>query len=123
MKILFSFILSLLIFGASFQNSLLLVDYQLNRDFYETHCINKAKPKMDCHGKCQIQKETEKPGNLLSGAKYASDFHILPIPQAHFGIEVPKVIIIKNKIKEHLSNVLTDDFVKLIPHPPEKFIS
>ena len=29
----------------------------INQDFYEIHCVNKAKPDLECHGKCQLKKE------------------------------------------------------------------
>jgi hypothetical protein len=51
MKSAISFILSSIIFLASFQNSLFYVDYQINTEFYETYCINKQKPEYIVLGK------------------------------------------------------------------------
>ena len=50
MKSAISFILSSIIFLASFQNSLFYVDYQINTEFYETYCINKQKPELETCG-------------------------------------------------------------------------
>lgn len=34
-----------------------MFDYFNNRYAYELNCINKAKPKLHCHGKCQMMKK------------------------------------------------------------------
>lgn len=70
MKAVFSLILSLIIFTASFQNSLFIIDYKMNKAYYEIHCMNKDKPEMDCHGKCQMKMESEKSSNPISQVKY-----------------------------------------------------
>ena len=78
MKSITTILLSVLLFGASFQNSLFMVDYAINQDFYEIHCINKAKPALSCHGKCQLKKESEKTTNPFNLVKYSFEFNILP---------------------------------------------
>ncbi|MHA6696587.1 hypothetical protein [Chryseobacterium sp. A321] len=71
-------ILSLLIFAASFQNSLLLVDYQVNRSFYELHCMNQDRPELECHGKCELTKASENSNSLFRLVQIGFEFHILP---------------------------------------------
>lgn len=53
----------------SFNKSVILLDYQFNTIAFIKNCINKSKPEMQCHGKCQMNKkiqesenESKKPG-------------------------------------------------------------
>ncbi len=77
MKVFSLHILSLLIFAASFQSSLLLLDYEVNRRFYELHCINQDRPQLECHGKCELTKESEKGSSLFKSVQIGFEFHIL----------------------------------------------
>ncbi len=120
MKLVFSAILSFIVFVAGFQNSLLMIDYQINRDFYEIHCINKAKPEMDCHGKCQIKKESEKPANLLNQVKYSFEFNILPSQPVDFDSAVSITVLPeKSKTGFTKNNFVMFGFREILPHPPQ----
>ena len=118
MKRFFLTILSALIFLASFQNSLILVDYQISRDFYEIHCVNKARPELNCHGKCEMQKESSKNESLLKVVKYSFEFNILPSPQT-------AIVDTKNPDFETRQKINTDKdfdllkiYLNILPHPP-----
>jgi hypothetical protein len=55
--LLFSLLLS------SFWQSVTLFHYLVNQKYYtEVLCENKAKPKMNCHGKCHLMKEMKEQG-------------------------------------------------------------
>lgn len=43
----------------SFSRSLALTDYLFNLEAYNKKCINKAKPMLNCNGKCQLLKKTK----------------------------------------------------------------
>ena len=43
----------------SFNSSLVIVNYKLNTEFYLRNCINKNKPQLKCHGKCQMAKQLQ----------------------------------------------------------------
>jgi hypothetical protein len=43
-----------------FTRPILLVDYLVNIEVYKKNCINKAKPKLQCNGKCQMLKKMKK---------------------------------------------------------------
>jgi hypothetical protein len=58
MKNAFSFILLLTLLTQTFSRSLALADYMVNLEAYKNACINKAKPKLECNGKCQLLKKT-----------------------------------------------------------------
>lgn len=120
MKLTFSVILSFIVFVAGFQNSLLMIDYQINRDFYEIHCINKAKPKLDCHGKCQAKKENEKTSNVFNLVKYSFEFNILPAKPVDFDIAVfVDTLSEKSKTEFSKNNSVTIGFRDILPHPPQ----
>ncbi|GEM_PF-366424 len=117
MKRFWLYILSLLIFGASFQSSLLLVDYQINREFYEIHCVNKTKPLLACHGKCQIEKKES--SNLVKVVKYSFEFNILPSATEGFtAVKVPVASVQKLAFGYH-EIFWPEVNVKIIPAPPQ----
>lgn len=58
MKKLLTILLPLCILLSSLGQSVILVHYLINKNYYATVlCENKAKPKMNCHGKCHMMKE------------------------------------------------------------------
>ena len=44
----------------TFSRSIAMADYLVNLEAYKKACINKAKPKMHCNGKCQMIKKLKK---------------------------------------------------------------
>lgn len=119
MKSAISFILSSIIFLASFQNSLFYVDYQINTEFYETYCINKQKPELDCNGKCQVKKATEQSQNPVSQIKYAFELNILPSKPIETEIKNPFSLELKTK-KFSYDHIFTlDGYTHILPDPPK----
>lgn len=119
MKSAISFILSSIIFLASFQNSLFYVDYQINTEFYETYCINKQKPELDCNGKCQVKKATEQSQNPASQIKYAFELNILPCKPIEMEIKNPFSLELKTK-KFSYDHIFTlDGYTHILPDPPK----
>ena len=121
MKTFFLSILSAIIFLASFQNSLLLIDYKINRNFYEIHCINKAKPEMNCHGKCEMKKESEKTNSPFKVVK-SFEFNILPTKALEFSFKKVKVVKEYQKFNTVSNFVLNKGFFNILPHPPQIWI-
>lgn len=118
MKVFTSFILSFIIFLASFQNSLIFLDYQVNRDFYEEHCINKDKPEMDCHGKCELKEQTEQNSTTYVVLKNF-DFNFIPPIAVKINKTSNKLIINKQKLFSNTDNTLSDGHFFSYPKPPE----
>ena len=123
MKALFSLILSLIIFTASFQNSLFMIDYQINRAFYEIHCINKDKPEMDCHGKCQMKKESDKSSNPFNQVKYSFEFNILPAKPLEFNLNSATQLERKVEINTFYADFILPGLSEIFPHPPQFNVS
>ena len=119
MKSFISILLSLIIFGASFQNSLYFIDYQINKDYYEALCINKQKPELDCYGKCQVKKEAQKEDSPISQIKYSFEVNILPVKSTEFIIKKPLFFVDKTKIVSINHNFTLDGYLKNGLQPPE----
>ena len=96
MKVFISILSSVIIFGASFQNSLYFIDYLINKDYYESICLNKQKPEMACTGKCQIKKEAQEKENPLSEIKYSLELNIVINKTSEFLINLSNFFIPKN---------------------------
>lgn len=119
MKFFISILLSVIIFGASFQNSLYFIDYQINKDYYEALCINKQKPELDCYGKCQVKKEAQKEDSPISQIKYSFEVNILPTKSTEFIIKKPLFFVDKTKIVSINHNFTLDGYLKNGFQPPE----
>ncbi|MBB5332119.1 hypothetical protein [Chryseobacterium koreense] len=119
MKSFFVSILSAIIFLASFQNSLLLVDYQINRDFYELHCVNKDKPAMACHGKCEMKKESEKGNSPFKILKSSFEFNILPTKPLEINVEKLMVFKESKPASDYAPFFVNKGYLNILPHPPQ----
>ncbi len=52
-----------------------MLNYYVNTASFAKNCINKARPKMQCNGKCQVMKklqEEEKNDQQMPGRKFAN---------------------------------------------------
>lgn len=74
-------ILLLLAFSAqTFSSPFAILDYYVNTAAYAKNCVNKAKPKIHCNGKCQVMKklqEEEKKGQQNNEQKTVSKVQVL----------------------------------------------
>lgn len=119
MKAITTIILSVIIFGASFQSSLFMIDYKINQGFYEIHCINKGKPELDCHGKCQMKKQSEKTTNPFNLVKYAFEFNILPTAPADYFIKKQNFVPFKSADFIYKELFIPEFSFSVPPHPPQ----
>ena len=119
MKGLTTIILSLIIFGASFQNSLFMIDYAINQDFYEIHCVNKDKPSLKCHGKCQAKMESEKSTNPFNLVKHAFEFNILPTAPIDYFIKKQNFVLAEFTTFNYQELFISEVSLSILPHPPQ----
>src|SRR5215213_8628353 len=57
MKFILVPLLIMLLLSQAFSKWLLVIEYNMNKDFISQKlCINKAKPKLHCNGRCQMMK-------------------------------------------------------------------
>lgn len=121
MKSIVTFLLSSIIFLASFQNSLFYVDYQLNTDYYEALCINKQKPELNCNGKCQVKSQSEKENSPISEIKYAFELNILPTKPVEIEFSKPFEFKTTEKIVSINHTFTLDGYFIILPDPPQIF--
>lgn len=101
-----------------------VVDYAVNYEYIsQVLCINKAKPKLQCNGKCHLMKElakaaeTEKP---ISSNKKANT----PIQEILFFKEIPAFILVsfgfqpKAAINSSYLDLYSYLNTNLVFHPP-----
>ncbi|MBL0134994.1 MAG: hypothetical protein IPP79_13920 [Chitinophagaceae bacterium] len=58
-----SFLLLLAFAASTFSRVFVVADYYTNTSAYAKDCINKAKPKLQCNGKCQMMKRLQQEDN------------------------------------------------------------
>lgn len=119
MKTVSIYLLSFMVFLASFQSSLVNIDYCINQDFYEAHCTNKDKPEMNCHGKCQVRSHSEKDAGILKVAKFCYEFNFVPQPTISFSENQENIEWRKDSAFPQTQDQILKGFEKAIPHPPE----
>lgn len=119
MKSIITILLSSIVFLASFQNSLFYVDYHLNKDYYEALCINKQKPELNCNGKCEVKKESEKENSPISEIKYAFEVNILPTKPVEIDFNIPFEFKSTEKIVSINHTFTLDGFQNILPRPPQ----
>ncbi|HEX8350787.1 MAG TPA: hypothetical protein VF598_12565 [Hymenobacter sp.] len=57
----FAWVLSILMLLQTFSRELLVVDYQVHKErITELFCVNKARPQLQCNGKCHLAKQLRK---------------------------------------------------------------
>ena len=84
----------------SFQQALIIVHFKLNqKEIEKEFCENKAKPKLQCHGKCHLKKELEKSEKSdleLSGISKKIDINM--IKSFDFSFQTVKIIHYRKKV-------------------------
>jgi hypothetical protein len=93
MKFVLVPILFVLMLSQTFSKWLVVMEYNLNKDFVaQKLCINKTKPKLHCHGKCQMMKRLaeEETQNSTNSTNNTSK---IKIPELVFSNETTQLII------------------------------
>ncbi|WP_326986328.1 hypothetical protein [Chryseobacterium sp. MP_3.2] len=85
--------------------------------------MNKNKPEIDCHGKCQVKIESEKSSNPFSLVKYSFEFNILPSKTVDFTLTPAKYSPLKKEAGEFHAVFSLLGFAKIFPHPPQFSVS
>lgn len=114
--------MTFLITLASFQNVFFLVDYHLNRDYYEALCINKDKPELLCNGKCEIRKEAKQSNANQKTLKIGFDFTIANQKTETYHFRKPLDFQEKSLVFSRWKANPQAGFLSLKQHPPQVFI-
>lgn len=105
----------------TFKGGFVIFDYYANTAAFAKNCINKAKPKLHCNGKCQMMKkiqEEEKKDQQVPERKFENKIEVLSSTSffyttcTTFSILASKAIIVEN------DHPLTDMAYAFF-HPPQ----
>lgn len=119
MKKVFSILMATLILLITFQRGLIVIHFKLNQDYIEkNYCVNKTKPKLQCHGQCQLKKELQKTSDTnLENLSIYKHIELIPLKINIFKIE--KIEFRETlKISFYKEDLFIQNFVKRILHPP-----
>jgi len=113
-------ILLLAFVSQTFAGPFIMLDYFMNTAAYAKNCINKARPKLHCNGKCQAMKkiqEEEKKEQQQAEEKAASKVQVLSSRSSFCQVQPATVIILKATTFEK-QYPLTDISYSFF-HPPQ----
>ena len=105
----------------TFNSSIILTDYQINKDYIaKVLCVNKSKPKMHCNGKCHLKNELNKaekksPVNRLN-EKNEIQLFVSFYPTINL---FNSVLLIANNLRSDYTFHLSDKHLASIFHPPQ----
>lgn len=119
MKKVFSILMATLILLITFQRGLIVIHFKLNQDYIEkNYCVNKTKPKLQCHGQCQLKKELQKTSDTnLENLSIYKHIELIPLKINIFKIEKIEFREML-KISFYREDLFIQNFVKRILHPP-----
>ncbi|MBB4802671.1 hypothetical protein HNP37_002746 [Flavobacterium nitrogenifigens] len=123
MKKVFSITMTILFLLVSFQQALIVVHFKLNQQEIEKEfCENKAKPQLQCHGKCHLKKELEKSEkNDLELNSIFKKIDILPSQNFEFPICILKKI--NNKVLIYKEFDHFEPYLEIFVPPPILFFT
>lgn len=115
-----AFVLLLAFVSQTFAGPFIMLDYFVNTAAYAKNCINKARPKMHCNGKCQaMQKilEYEKKDQQDSQRKAENKLPVLSSKSFFCSVKIFSKLI-KSKYPTQ-NNKHTIDIASAVFHPPQ----
>lgn len=107
--------------GQTFNKPFIVVDYYTNNAAYLEACINKARPKMNCKGKCQMMKklqEQEKKEQENPVARPDFKTEIFSADNFAFEIKTPSVVIETSFNSTYIHPALSNNS-NAVFHPPQ----
>ena len=120
MKKVFSITMIILLLLVSFQQALIIVHFKLNQKNIEKEfCVNKAKPELQCHGKCHLKKELEKSDNNsdLELNSISKNIDIILTAEIEFALNIIKEINSK-KVLIYKETGQTEPCLEIFVPPP-----
>lgn len=103
---------------SSFNTVILMADYWRNTEAYEAKCVNKYRPQLKCHGKCQLMlkmKDQEKKENTVT-----FKFVVVLSTKSFFTTTAPSLILLEPTKPSFPYNQLFSSLsFHSIFHPPQ----
>ena len=104
----------------SFNGTFIMINYYVNTSAFAKNCVNKAKPKMHCNGKCQMMKklqEEESKDQQLPARKFDNKIEVLYSETFSCCATIP-VTILNIATSPHLETNTQDISLDFF-HPPQ----
>ena len=105
----------------TFNKVFIVIDYYINTSAFAADCVNQDKPKMKCHGKCQmvkkIAKETQK-DQQYPDRRADNKPEIVLSSRLFFAVDLDVPVIRFEKIYHSSENIKTVKRQTSIFHPP-----
>ncbi|MFD2940111.1 hypothetical protein [Flavobacterium notoginsengisoli] len=120
MKKVFSITMIILLLLVSFQQALIIVHFKLNQQNIEKEfCVNKAKPQLQCHGKCHLKKELEKSDHNsdLELTSISKNIDIILTSEIEFTFHIIKALN-SNKVLIYKETGQTEPCLEIFVPPP-----
>jgi hypothetical protein len=104
----------------TFSRSIAMADYMVNLDAYKKACINKAKPKLQCNGKCQMLKKVKKQeGDSEASAPILKLYHLEVVLSSKSFFPSISVVSTNNSSSYFTyTDDYSSDYLGAIFHPP-----
>jgi hypothetical protein len=108
----------------TFSRSLAMADYMVNLEAYKKSCVNKAKPKLQCNGKCQMLKKIKKQEGNNETNMPAPKFNQpeLVLSSKSFFPSIDKVITSNATSFYTYTTSFSTNYIGSIFHPPGFYI-
>jgi len=104
----------------TFAGPFIMLDYFVNTAAYAKNCINKARPKMHCNGKCQAMKKIEEQEKKDMQDSQRKAENKMPVLSARSFFCSVKIISREIKKKYPLQNIKgTSEMALAVFHPPQ----
>jgi hypothetical protein len=113
-------ILLLAFVSQTFAGPFIMLDYFMNKAAYAKNCINKARPKMHCNGKCQAMKkiqEEEKKEQQNAERKAEGKVQVLSAKSFFCSVKTLSGEIENNYPRQNIKR--TCDIALAVFHPPQ----
>jgi hypothetical protein len=119
-KSIATLILFTALISQTFSRSLAIADYMVNLEVYKKACINKAKPKMHCNGKCQLLKKMKKQEDKSETNSQAPKFNTseLVLSSKSFFPSIVEFSLENNPSLTPYASNFSSRYIGSIFHPP-----
>lgn len=121
MKTALSILLILAFSAQTFKGGMVLLNYYANTEAYAKNCVNKAKPKMHCNGKCQVMKkmqEEEKKDQQVPERKLETNLELISSNSLSFDLDLIPYNLASTPITIDKNSPITDIAYAFF-HPPQ----
>ena len=120
LKTIVSILLILAFTAQTFKGGMVVMNYYANTEAFAKNCVNKAKPKLHCNGKCQMMKkmqEEERKDQQVPERKAENKLEVISSHSLSFNVDIAYTFIASLAITIDKHYPITDISYAFF-HPP-----